>query len=64
MFADKLPGVRKIHLLPYHRLGQDKYDGLNRKYLMGDVLPPENEHMLMLKKTVENVSRLECQIGG
>ena len=27
-FADSLPGVKKIHLLPYHRLGQDKYEGL------------------------------------
>ncbi len=63
-FADKLPGVHKIHLLPYHRLGQDKYDGLNREYLMKAVLPPENEHMEMLKKVVENVSRLNCQIGG
>lgn len=63
-FADKLPGVHYIHLLPYHRLGQDKYAGLGREYRMGDILPPEQEHMLMLKKTVENVSRLECRIGG
>lgn len=63
-FADKLPGVKKIHLLPYHRLGQDKYEGLSREYLMKDILPPENEHMHMLKKVVENCSNLECQIGG
>ncbi len=63
-FADKLPGVEKIHLLPYHRLGQDKYDGLGREYLMKDALPPENEHMDMLKKVVENTSKLICQIGG
>ena len=63
-FADKLPGVERIHLLPYHRLGQDKYEGLGREYLLKDLLPPENEHMQMLKKMVENVSRLDCQIGG
>lgn len=63
-FADKLPGVEKIHLLPYHRLGQDKYDGLGREYLLPDILPPEQEQMEMLKKVVENVSRLTCQIGG
>ena len=63
-FADKLPGVDKIHLLPYHRLGQDKYDGLGRKYSLTEILPPEPEHMEMLKKTVENVSSLNCQIGG
>lgn len=63
-FADKLPGVKKIHLLPYHRLGQDKYEGLSREYLMEGILPPENEQMQMLKKVVENASKLECQIGG
>lgn len=63
-FADKLPGVSKIHLLPYHRLGQDKYKGLGRKYLLQDILPPQKEHMMMLKKLVENVSSLECRIGG
>ena len=30
-FAATLPGVDKIHLLPYHRLGQDKYTGLGRE---------------------------------
>lgn len=64
VFADKLPGVRRIHLLPYHRLGQDKYDGLGREYLMKDILPPSNEHMEMLKKVVVSNSSLICQIGG
>lgn len=63
-FAGSLPGVERIHLLPYHRLGQDKYDGLGREYMMPDILPPTNEHMEMLKKTVEANCRLECQIGG
>lgn len=63
-FADKLPGVEQIHLLAYHRLGQDKYAGLNRPYLMEGVLPPEREHMEMLKKAVESVSGLCCRIGG
>lgn len=63
-FADKLPGVERIHLLPYHRLGQDKYEGLGRTYQMEEILPPETEHMEMLKKAVESVSRLVCQIGG
>lgn len=63
-FSDALPGVKRIHLLPYHRLGQDKYDGLNREYLMKDILPPTNEYMAQLKRAVERVSSLECHIGG
>lgn len=63
-FANRLPGVRQIHLLPYHRLGQDKYKALGRPYLMEGILPPEREHMEMLKKIVENTTRLRCQIGG
>lgn len=63
-FADRLPGVKRIHLLPYHRLGQDKYDGLRREYLMKDILPPANEHMEMLKRVVVQNSSLICQIGG
>ena len=35
-FAGSLPGVNKIHLLPYHRLGQDKYEGLGRERKNGD----------------------------
>ena len=63
-FADKLPGVKKIHLLPYHRLGQDKYEGLGRVYEMPDILPPEAEHMELLKREAEKSSGLRCHIGG
>ncbi|MDO4285740.1 MAG: glycyl-radical enzyme activating protein [Eubacteriales bacterium] len=63
-FADTLPNVRRIHLLPYHRLGRDKYEGLGREYLMGDVLPPAGEHMQMLQRLVAENTKLECVIGG
>lgn len=64
VFADKLPGVKEMYLLPYHRLGQDKYEGLGRAYELPDILPPEPEHMQMLKRIVETSSKLRCQIGG
>jgi len=64
LFADRLPGVDDIYLLPYHRLGQDKYEGLGRTYLLPDILPPEPEHMEKLKKVVEGCTKLRCQIGG
>lgn len=63
-YTATLPNVKRMHLLPYHRLGQDKYTGLNREYLMGDVKPPTNEHMEKLLKAAEMTSGIECQIGG
>ena len=63
-FAACLPGVKKLHLLPYHRLGQDKYDGLGREYEMKHILPPSNETMQELLKAAQDVSGLDCQIGG
>ena len=63
-FADTLPGVRRIHLLPYHRLGSDKYEGLGRNYEMGDIPVPDLQTMELLKKTAEEHSHLECVLGG
>ena len=63
-FANSLPGVRKLHLLPYHRLGQDKYKGLGREYLMEgeDLIPPERMNRLL--HAAEAAGGLLCQIGG
>ncbi len=44
-FTASLPNVNEIHLLPYHRMGKDKYDGLGRPYLMGDVPSPSSNKM-------------------
>lgn len=61
-FAKEI-GVDEIHLLPYHRLGTDKYKGLGREYLMGhvDLIPKEKI------ETLENVAKsagLTVKIGG
>ena len=63
-FTDSLPGVEQLHLLPYHRLGMDKYTGLGRTYTLPDILPPKNDHMDQLKAAAEAVSSLHVQIGG
>lgn len=62
-FASKLENVREIHLLPYHRLGADKYKWLGREYLMENILPPGDEKMQELKRVAESTG-LKCQIGG
>ena len=62
-FAATLPGVREHHLLPYHRLGSDKYVGLGRDYALKEILPPSKEKMEYLLSVAEE-SGLHCQIGG
>ncbi|MBR2466610.1 MAG: glycyl-radical enzyme activating protein [Clostridia bacterium] len=62
-FARSLKGVKEHHLLPYHRLGSDKYAGLGRNYSMKDILPPSDEKMRYLLSVAEE-SGLSCQIGG
>ena len=63
MFAASLKGVKKLHLLPYHRLGQGKYDGLGREYKLDGIDLIPNEYMQELLEVAKK-SGLECQIGG
>lgn len=63
-FSASLPGVKKLHLLPYHRLGSDKYQALGREYTMQDIPLPTKEHMELLKTTAQRASGLEVLIGG
>ena len=62
-FARELGSVREHHLLPYHRLGSDKYAGLGRAYALADIEPPSAEKMKRLLAAAEK-SGLKCQIGG
>lgn len=63
LFASSLQGVKEYHLLPYHRLGQDKYGKLGREYTMSHILPPQDEKMEKLLESALK-SGLKCQIGG
>ena len=62
-FANSLPNVEELHLLPYHRLGQDKYAGLGRDYTLSDIEPMPKEKVQYLLQAAE-CSGLRCQIGG
>ncbi len=62
-FAKSLPGVREHHLLPYHRLGTPKYEGLGRSYSLEGIETPTRERMEYLASVVESVG-LKAQIGG
>ena len=63
-FADSLPGVERIHLLPYHRLGMDKYTRLGRPYLMSGVVPSPAGLVEGFCELVRKNTSLECILGG
>ncbi len=64
-FASSLPNVKEMHILPYHRLGQDKYTGLSRPYLMDGIEPPTASLMNDLLSAAETAApNLHIQIGG
>ena len=63
-FAATLPNVKAIHLLPYHRLGSDKYTALGRDYGMGSLPLIADGYMHGLLECAKAVSHLPCQIGG
>lgn len=63
-FADALPGVRQIHLLPYHSFGEGKYEGLGREYLMKGAAGIPDGRMDAFRERIEKETSLVCQIGG
>ncbi len=62
-FASKLKGVKRIDILPYHRLGEEKYHGLGQKYQMESIESPSNKKMEELKELIINQG-IDCTIGG
>lgn len=62
-FTKSLLTVNELHLLPYHRLGSDKYSWLGRDYLAKDFELPNKEKMQRLLEVVK-AEGLNCQIGG
>lgn len=62
-FTKGLGTVKELHLLPYHRLGEDKYKGLGREYELHGIELLSEEKIKRLKKVVEDTG-LKCQIGG
>lgn len=63
-FVSKLNKVERVDLLPYHNLGESKYDNLGLNYEMNEKIEsPKEEIMEEFKKLVEGYN-LECSIGG
>jgi pyruvate formate lyase activating enzyme len=55
--------MEEVHLLPYHRIADNKYHRLNMKQHLQETGEPEEAEMQHLKKTFEQTG-LEVIIGG
>ncbi len=62
-FAASLDNVSEMHILPYHRMGSDKYRWLGREYTLSELTAPSDEHMENLRQAAEACG-IKCQIGG
>lgn len=57
-------GIAELHLLPYHRLGESKYQALGRSYLPQGLTPSSAEEMQGLKRIAEDGTGLTVRVGG
>lgn len=55
-------GINRINILPYHNLGQSKYDKLGKEYKLKDTKSPEADKLEQLRKVVEEQG-VKCIIG-
>jgi len=58
----KMPKVKLIELLPYHKFGIHKYAYLDKEYTLKKILPPTKKNCLQLKEIFNNFN-LPCIIG-
>ena len=62
-FIKGLETVKRIDLLPYHKLGIGKYHMLGKEYQLGSLEPPEREHLEELRGSIEAYG-FKVAIGG
>ena len=62
-FVAELGVVSEMHLVPYHRLGDFKYEKLGREYKLAGLQPPNESDMKRYVEIVESYG-LKAQVGG
>lgn len=62
--AAAISNVTALHLLPYHRLGENKYGYMGKKYPMEGISPLSGTRMEELRDSTQNEIPFDCLIGG
>lgn len=62
-FAASLPVLDEIALLPYHRIGFDKYARLERKYRLPETRPPSENRLVEIAACLREHG-LRVRVGG
>ena len=55
--------LKKINLLPYHKMGSSKYMRFNMPYILKEIEPPSKERMMELKEFFSDTG-IKVKIGG
>jgi pyruvate formate lyase activating enzyme len=58
-----LPSVVRVELLPYHRIGVEKYGRIAREYSLPELRPPSQEQMAVLAQILQQDSGLQVGVG-
>jgi len=62
-FITALPGIRKVHILPYHNFQKNKYMKFERTYPAGGIALPTQDQAAAVTKRLEGFG-LDVTIGG
>ncbi|NOZ29769.1 MAG: glycyl-radical enzyme activating protein [Chloroflexi bacterium] len=62
-FAAALPHLNHVDLLPYHRMGAEKYERLDKAYTLPDTHPPSKERVSEIAQILRGFG-LRVEVGG
>lgn len=60
---ERADNIKEVHLLPYHKIGNHKYEPLHMEYTLNDIAEPTPERMEEIKSRFEKTG-LTIKIGG
>ena len=61
--SERLDMINELHLLPYHRIGSDKYKRMGKEYSFTDLEEPSDQVIDSFKTEIDSIG-LAVRIGG